>query len=66
MILGGDLQAAKTPAQMSAMKDKLKDMMGFMQRGVELLKRDHGEDYEVTPEDVQNIKNAFFALQQDA
>ena len=51
---------------MSSMKDKLKDMMGFMQRGVELLKRDHGEDYEVTPEDVQNIKNAFFALQQDA
>ena len=39
-------------------------MMDFMAKGMELLKRDHGEDYEVTPEDIDSLKQAWAAVSQ--
>jgi len=56
--------ASKTESQQQTIKNKFKEMMEFMSKGMELLKRDHGEDYEVTPEDIENLKSAWSAVSQ--
>ena len=56
--------ASKTEEQQQAIKNKFKEMMDFMAKGMELLKRDHGEDYEVTPEDIDSLKQAWAAVSQ--
>jgi hypothetical protein len=56
--------ASKTDEQQQAIKNKFKEMMNFMSKGMELLKRDHGEDYEVTPEDIDSLKQAWAAVSQ--
>lgn len=56
--------AAKSDEEQQAIKDKFKEMMDFMSKGMELLKRDHGDDYEVTPKDIENLKQAWAAVSQ--
>ncbi len=56
--------ALKTDEQQQEIKNKFKEMMNFMSKGMELLKRDHGEDYEVTAADIDSLKQAWAAVSQ--
>ena len=53
--------ADKSLAQQESIKDKFRNLIEFMQLGVDRLQQQHGDNYEVTPEDIDAIKRAFAA-----